>query len=90
MIACAAAESRGSETEFIGRKETWAGLLTELHRVQRGHIAAKRLHREDGDFVSDIPRPFLPSAEGSLSMLCVGPAQASDLPGDNLRKSSVQ
>lgn len=39
-----------------GEKEGW--LLTELHRIQRGYIAAKRLHREDSDFVSDIPKPF--------------------------------
>lgn len=28
--------------------------LTELYRVQRGDVAAERLHRKDGDLVADI------------------------------------
>lgn len=39
------------------RKEA---LLTELHRVQRGHVTAERLHREDGDLVPDISNPRQP------------------------------
>lgn len=68
--------------------------LTELHRVQRGDVAAERLHREDGDLVADIsgesdPRRGQPG--GMIDRSVVPPSgNARYLPRDNLRILSAR
>lgn len=62
--------------EVILEKAANRGLvLTELHGVERSHIATERLHREHGDLITDISRPRTSDRQQLISRALWNPAK---------------